>query len=97
MESTADEKSLRCAEEEAEWLRDVLDDEELDDGGAEFGGLGGGNIVPVFPDVEEPCSWWDGGGVMLGVLSLLIIGVCDWGTRAVTCGFSVTFILFFEN
>lgn len=51
----AEEKSLRCADEEAEWLRDALDDEELDDGGAEFGGLGGGSIAPVFPDVEEPC------------------------------------------
>ena len=30
---------------------------------------------------------------MLGVLSLLTIGVCDVGTRAVTCGFMVTFFL----
>ena len=83
-------KSLRWADE---WLRDEFE-EEFVEGGAEFGGLGGGNMAPKFEDAEELICWdcWDGGGVILGVFSLFVIGVWDVGANAVTCGFRLTYI-----
>ncbi len=74
------------------WLRDEFD-EEFVDGGAEFGGLGGGIMLLKFDDVEEFICWdWcDGGGVTLGVFNLLLVmDVWDEGVSAVTCGLRLT-------
>ena len=91
LESTAEGNSLRWADEDTEWLSE----ETFVEGGAEFGGFGGGSMAPPFEDPDDEfCSWfcWEGGGVMLGGLCLLTIGDCDGGTSAVTWGFNVTFL-----